>query len=202
MLLPAPGQLHSPCRKVCHEEMHTEPPGKNKEALGSSGTGCVSSPSPVVSTKGQGCLDFLQQAFPWHENEGPWGKAEKSWWIFLSKIESYQTGSKARKTLQVVATYLLFGLLCWEFCGTRSPKVVVSILQWTWIKQICRVKKIQVNCPSHACLLLDSAGKSLITASIYTVVDENTFYFSTSLAKLLLDKVGLQKLNLWWISQR
>lgn len=48
----------------------------------SSGTGCVSSPSPDVSTKGQGCLDFLKQAFPWHEKEGPWGKAEKSWWIF------------------------------------------------------------------------------------------------------------------------
>lgn len=56
--------------------------GRTTETSRSSRTGCVSPPSPAVSTELQGCQNPLKQAFPWHEKEGLWGEAEKSWWIF------------------------------------------------------------------------------------------------------------------------
>lgn len=55
-----------------------EEPQRHWEALGQA----VSSPSPAVSTELQGCQNLSKQAFPWHEKEGQWGKAEKSWCIF------------------------------------------------------------------------------------------------------------------------
>jgi len=56
----------------------SKPPGRTTETPGSSQTGCVSSPSPAVSTKLQGCQNPSKQAFPWHEKEGLWEEAEES----------------------------------------------------------------------------------------------------------------------------
>lgn len=70
----------------------------------------------------------------------------------------------------------------------EAQKLAYLMVHLTRIKSAEAKRSKQTSCASQACLVLDSAQKSLIKAPIYTRVNENIFYFSIGSVKRLAFK--------------